>query len=242
MTTPSDIHDPAMIDPTRIQPKPELGANFETKAFPALLFSTKSQIWGDKSASAIEPTVPEYLSQELRKKTGSKDYHCCMFCGFFSQNNQVHNLTDNHLDIREANLRTVDPLCHSWQHLGELGEGNAVIAYLPGLSGQDINHLQRTILIALESADAKLRDDAKKLLNWMASHRDYTKEAWGTDNPSVFASALVRLEENEREKREVAFQDLAVIFNPGLFGSFARLWVRESYGIFVRFPHRNNEC
>ena len=65
-----------------------------------------------------------------------------------------------------------------------------------------------------------------------AGHAAGGTQSGRTANPSAFASALVRLEENEREKREVAFQDLAVIFNPGLFGAYARLWVHESYGIF----------
>lgn len=227
-TNHDDNHDPATVDPDKVQPKPGLGSNFETAAYPALMFSTKCRVWGDKSPNAIEPTGPAYVDQGLRQKTLVKDGHRCMFCGFYSQQNQVHNLTDNHRDIRPENLRTADPLCHGWQHLGELGEGNAAIAYLPGLSGQDANHLQRTIMVALQSDDAVVREDARKLLNWMASHRDYTKDAWGTYDPAVFASALVRLE--DREQRQVVFEDLAVVFNPGPYAQHVSTWVRESYG------------
>lgn len=227
-TNEHDNRDPAAVDLDKVQPKAGLGSNFDTAAYPALMFSTKSRIWGDASPDAIEPTEPEYIRDGGGKKTLAKDGHRCMFCGFYSQKNQVHNLTDNHRDIRPENLRTADPLCHGWQHLGELGEGNAMIAYLPGLSGQDVNHLQRTIMVALQSDDAAVREDAKTLLNWMASHRDYTKDAWGTYDPAVFASALVRHE--DREMRQVVFQDLAVVFNPGPYAQYASTWARESFG------------
>ncbi len=221
-------HDPAAVDLDKVQPKPGLGSNFETVAYPALMFSTKSRVWGDKTPEAIEPTDPAYEGERLRQKTLAKDGHRCMFCGFYSQQNQVHNLTDNHRDIRPENLRTADPLCHGWQHLGELGEGNAVIAYLPGLSGQDANHLQRTIMVALQSDDVNVREDAKKILNWMASHRDYAKDAWGTYEPAAFSSALSRFE--DREARQFVFENLAVVFNPGPYARHASAWARESYG------------
>lgn len=221
--------DPAGVDLEKVSPNPGLGANFETRAQPDLVFSTKARIWGDKTPAAIEPTEPSYLRDDLYRKTLAKDGHRCMFCGFISQNNQVHNLNDNHRDVRPENLRTVDPLCHGWHHLGELGDDGGVIAYLPGLSAQDANHLQRTILVALQAEDAVVQEDARKLLNWMASHRDYTKEAWGTSDPAVFASALARTADDDREKRAVVFQGLAVVFNPTEYGPDVATWIQGAY-------------
>ncbi|MNJ55595.1 hypothetical protein D3C77_510970 [compost metagenome] len=136
-------------------------------------------------------------------------------------------MTDNHQDIREHNLRAVDHLCHGWQHLGELGEGNAVIAYLPGLTGQDVNHLQRTLMVALQSGDELAKSDAKKLLNWLASHFTYTEDAWGTYSPVIFSKALLRQADNDKGRREVVFEDLAVIFNPGPYSQVATTWARD---------------
>lgn len=227
MTTDrNDNHDPATVDPAKVRPKPSLGANFEVPMYPALGFSTKSKVWGDKSPGAIEPTDPAY-TPALRRQILAEGGHRCTFCGFYSERNEVHNLNDIHRDVRPENLRPTDALCHGWQHLGELGEGNAVVAYLPGLSGQDANHLQRTIMVALESDEASLREEAKRLLNWMASHRDYANDAWGTSEPAVFASALVRHE--DRESRAVVFQDLAVVFNPGTFAQHVAAWSQEAY-------------
>ncbi|MBA6105307.1 OTU domain-containing protein [Pseudomonas monteilii] len=219
--------DPAAVDPDKVVPRDGLGTGFETPAYPALYFSTKSQIWGDKSGTEVEPVLREFKSADTKRKTLTRDGHRCLFCGFHSVHNQVHNLTDNHQDIREHNLRAVDHLCHGWQHLGELGEGNAVIAYLPGLSGQDVNHLQRTLMIALQSDDETVRTDAKQLLNWLGSHYTYTDDAWGTYSPAVFAKALLRQNESEKGRRELVFEDLAVVFNPGPYSQVAGLWMRE---------------
>lgn len=226
------MRDPEIIDIASVQPKAGLGANFDSPTYPTLRFSTKCRILGDPSPQAIEPTDPSYVNDGLRQATLTREGHRCVFCGFYSSRNEVHNVNDNHRDMQPENLRSIDSLCHGWQHLGELGNGNAVIAYVPGLRGQDVNHLQRTIMVALQSDDPGLRDDAKTLLNWLASHRDYTTEAWGTHDPRVFGDALVKLNEEAREKREVLFQNLAVIFNPDSYRQQVTTWVGESYRAF----------
>lgn len=229
MTTENiNSHDPAKVNTTEVQPKPGLGSNFERAAYAQLGFSTKARIWGDSSPASTEPVSAEFTVQ-LRQKILRQDGFRCMFCGFYSQRNEIHNVSDNHRDVREHNLRTADPLCHGWQHLGELGDGQAFIAYLPGLNPQDVNHLQRTLMVALDSPDAALKADAKKLLNWLASHRQYTQDAWGTYEPAVFANAMVRFEDNSVEKKSVVFEDLALVFNPGPYSDFAKGWASESY-------------
>jgi hypothetical protein len=223
------------LDFIQTQPKPELGLNFSEAAYPTLLLSTKSRVWGDPFPQAIEPPEFEADHQDLKNNTLAKDSYRCMYCGFYSQRNQIHNLSNNHRDIRPENLRTADPFCHAWQHLGELGEGNAVIAYLPGLSGQDVNHLQRTIMVALQSEDVALQADAKKLLDWLTSHRDYTETAWhGVSDPIVFADALVRLEQADLINREFVLEDLALIFDPVPYRPCITTLKTEAY---VNFPY-----
>jgi hypothetical protein len=206
-----------------------LGQNFDAPPLPALILSTKSRIWGDPSGSAQDPSAPEFAAQNLRQKTLVRDAYRCRYCGFQAESNAVHNLNDNHSDLSEDNLQTADQLCHGWHHLGELGAEDAVIAYLPGLSGQDINHLQRTLMVALQSDDEDARADAKALLNWAASHRDYAKLAWGTHAPATFADAVARLSGAARDARETVFADLALIYHPALFGDIARGWASAEY-------------
>ena len=228
MTSISESHDPASVDVRKVRPAPGLGASFDVVALPALSLSGKARIWGEPDTDAIEPTVPAFIQQDLKRKTLQKESFRCMFCGFQSQDNQVHNLNDNHLDTGPANLRAADPLCHGWQHLGEHGDGKAVLAYLPGLTGQDINHLQRTIMIALQSADAGLQADAHTLLNWLGSHRQYTGQVWGTSEPSVFAEALTRPDGSNPDTRALVFENLALIFNPEPYAHHAAVWATQA--------------
>ncbi|UST77155.1 HNH endonuclease [Pseudomonas siliginis] len=221
-------HDPADVDPEKVVPKEGLGTGLEQTALPALFFSTKSKIWGDKSGNELEPVGRDYKSSGLKNKVMLKDGFRCMFCGFHSSHNQIHSLSDNHRDIREQNLRVADHLCHGWQHLGELGDGNAVVAFLPGLAAQDVNHLQRSIMIALQADDPSVRADAKKILNWLGSHRRYVQDAWGTFAPAVFAQAMVRQDDGDKGVRELVFEDLAIVFNPGPYSQVAALWASES--------------
>ncbi|MFC6478548.1 HNH endonuclease [Pseudomonas asuensis] len=197
MNSQNDPKDPANVSIDQVNPLPGLGASFETTLLSPLLLSSKSRIFGDKSGQALEPV----LSTEQRKEVLKSDSYKCMFCGYHSVENEIHSLSDNHQDDREENLRVADPLCHRWQHLGELSSTDAVMVYLPGLSAQDLNHLQRTIMVALETGDDQIKKDANKILNWLGSHRDYIKEAWGSYEPNVFAEALLRLKEEDKEKR-----------------------------------------
>lgn len=224
---PSPQRDPQRTPEDEPHPDPDLGANFDKPAPPFLTFSTKSRIWGDRSGKAMEPTAAQFAERDLKQQALKKHQYTCRYCGFQSIHNQVHNLNDNHDDLRDENLQPIDPLCHGWQHLGELNGGDAVIAYLPGLSGQDVNHLQRTLLVALHAGDDAMRADAGKLMNWLASHRDYTSGAWGTYEPATFAAALVRQSEQDRDKREIVFSDLALVFNPRRYNEQVAAWARD---------------
>lgn len=207
-------------------------ANGEQSFLPPLTFATKSRVWGDRSGASREPVATAFLAPGLKQSVLAKTDYRCRYCGFASRENEVHNLNDNHDDIRPENLQAVDLLCHGWQHLGELASGDAAIVYLPGLSPPDINHLQRTIMVALESADAEIRSDAKTLLNWLASHRDYAERAWGTHDPAIFADALVRQPLNERDLREIVFDGLGVVFHPSLAVDAIQGWLSEAYAAY----------
>ncbi|RSZ55248.1 HNH endonuclease [Massilia atriviolacea] len=210
-------------------PEESLGQGFDTPLFPSLLISTKSRIWGDAAPGATEPAASGFTATDLRDRALRRDKFRCRFCGFESRNNGIHNANDNHNDIREDNLWTADQLCHGWSHLGELGADDAVVAYLPGLSGQDVNHLQRSMMVALESGDDDERADALALLNWAASHRDYVKQVWGTFSPAAFSDALARLNDEQRGLREIVFHNLALVFHPAPLASHAAKWVAEAY-------------
>lgn len=215
-----------------VAPKAGLGSGLDKPILLPLVFSTKSRVFGDNSATAWEPTFKQFKAK-VKPEVLARDSHRCAFCGYRSDSNDVHHLTDVHLETPLENLCVADRLCHGWHHLGELAEGEAVIAYLPGLTPQDVNHLQRTIMVAMADGDEELKGDAKRLLNWLASHQEYTKYAWGTSSPKVFSNALVRNAAADRSARELVFQGLAVVFNPGPLKDQVTAW---SKGLRVSSP------
>lgn len=152
-----------------------------------------------------------------------------MYCGFEFDLNDLNHINDNHEDDTDGNKGTICGLCHAWCHLGELKPGDAYLCYLPGMSPCDINHLQRAVLVALTSGDNNAVSDALDILNWMASHRDYVTQAWGTDEPATFASAIALQPLEEKELREIVFADLALVVHPRLFKASASAWAAGPY-------------
>ncbi|MES2264676.1 MAG: HNH endonuclease [Pseudomonadota bacterium] len=194
---------------------------------PPLLLSSKSQVWGTSTDSSLEPKFTPESTAPRHVHARSKGE--CMFCGFASTHNEIHNINDNHLDIGPANLGTICALCHRWQHLGQLQAGDAYLCFLPGLAPSDINHLQRTLLVALESNDPAASADALALLNWMASHRNYVQKAWGTYEPATFAVAMLRQPGSEKELREIVFGDMGLVFRPACLAGAVANWSRDAY-------------
>jgi intracellular multiplication protein IcmJ len=209
------------------EPAPQLGANFEHPASAPLGFSTKARVWGDDLGATLDPAAADGWSQPRRTALRNELHHRCMFCGLESQTAEVHNRNDNHRDLRPENLGLADPICHRWQHLGELGKGNAMLVYLPGLSPSDASHLLRTTLAALQARRQATRSEGRKVLNWMASHHIYVDEAWGSSDPAAFASALARSVAEDRDRKGLALCGLALVIHPDTLRDDAALWAQE---------------
>jgi intracellular multiplication protein IcmJ len=214
-----------------VKPHPALGKNFSQRGLAPLSLSTKAVVWGDASGLGLEPLPAEDHTADLRNKVVRQHGNRCMFCGLESLSNEVHNVNHNHRDATPENLRLADAICHRWQHLGELGAGNGVLVYLPQLAARDVSHLLRTVLVGLACGDAAFERDAKTLLNWIASHREYVEIAWGSSNPRVFATALQRLNQAEGGVWEGAsggiFEGLALVINPDVLSKSTAVWASE---------------
>lgn len=193
---------------------------------PPLLLSTASKVW--RRHHGAQPG-PAHQQDAISGTSAGGVNEPCMFCGFNFGRNETHHRNDNHQDVRPENLGAICAVCHSWQHLGDLPSGDAYICYLPGLSPQDASHLMRTLLVALGSEATNARADAHALLNWLASHRIYVQQAWGSCEPAVFASALLRQSAEEKEWREISFGDLALIVSPACIADASASWLNESY-------------
>lgn len=196
-------------------------------ALPVLRFGTKCRIFGDASGAAFEPLDDDWPASardtllELRN-------HRCHYCGLLAANHQVHNLNNNHCDLRQDNLVAACALCHAWRHLDDLPPGAAGIAYLPGLRPQQVNDLQRALAIALHADDADLAADARALLDWLHGRREPVRAAWGSDDPAVFGAALRRLPPHLREHGlahvDAALAGLALVFDASYCDALVPAW------------------
>ncbi|ENV52034.1 hypothetical protein L292_3169 [Acinetobacter junii CIP 107470 = MTCC 11364] len=227
-----------MNEQENVTPNSQLGKNFEEKIFLDLSFSTKAVQYGDKHASALEPVNANFATSayknfdDLKNTVLRKHRNQCAFCGFKSKHNEIHNLNDVHSNIEETNLTVADPVCHAWSHLGEQPKNASYLAYLPDLNPTDINHLQRTLAIALESSDENLKSDAKEILNWLASHRLYVTNVWQSCEPTVFAEVLKKMDDDLHQKKNYVFHDLALIVNPFAYKKYVQTWLSENYRQF----------
>jgi hypothetical protein len=222
-----------MGDRLPVTPEEGLGASFEVAPKQALLFSAASSVAGVALGTHWEPTDELGLAGEtrvdlsaLRHETIQRD-GCCVYCGLRTRTLEMDSVSDLHLDLSPENLVASDPICHGYHHMGQLEDKDARVAYVPGLDVTDVNHLQRVVMAELHGGDEECRADAGVLLRWLASHETYTKKVFGTATPSVFGAVISRVDESARMRREVAFDDLALVYNPKRFENYTSVWRGE---------------
>lgn len=138
----------------------------------------------------------------------------CEYCGYPSGHNTAIHRDGNPLNRDDSNLTVVDPFCRAWRELNTLNADNAVMTILPGISSEDISHLQRTIHIALHSDDPSTREDARQLLDWLTEHKSLAEKRFDTSHPGAFAQALHRTAPSQRHETRVAWRHVAPVLNP----------------------------
>jgi hypothetical protein len=211
----------------------KLAANFAVQPKRALEFSTKARVHGAASGASWESQPTDGQDDvnlvELRELVLRRDAYRCTYCHARSSTLQLDASNDNHSDLSPDNQVAACPLCHGYHHLGELEDGAAAgrVAYLPDLDSSDVNHLQRAIVAQLYGSDDDGKQDARELINWMASHSVYVAEVFGSDDPMVFASALRRVEAAWKTRRVSVFEHLSLIYNPRTMHPHAKVWEAE---------------
>lgn len=220
------LSDPADIQPSGVSPAPILGQNFNTKALSTLRFATQSEIYGHRADSHWGPSAahPQFGGAVLKR-----DREVCQYCGFRHAGNGIHHINNNHTDDSENNLATSCSVCHAYFHLGQMPEGAGYVVYLPGLSRKSVSLLQKAVSVALTSGDATMRAQAKKVLNWLASHKAYVEEACGTSEPQAFALALTKTGEHGELKQDHVFEGLHIAMDPTEVESDAVDWSAGPY-------------
>lgn len=205
-----------------------IGNNFKRPARRQQYLSSKKVVWGREKSDSWKPEFEVEKPPPMSQQAG------CVYCGFSGFGEEVDNLNDNHLDVTPENLAPVDHLCHAWHHLGEIEAGQGLLIFVPGLAPADVVHLQRTIFVALETGSKEQRDEAKALLNWLASHNQYVKDVWGTDQPSHFGMAMTAGNEDPLARQYGALRDVALLLNPSRVSNLVSRWAAENYQVVDR--------
>jgi len=209
------------------QPEPSLAANFATRRFTDIVFSVKRQVWR-KNDEHMEAADTEYKAK--RDSRLAKGQFQCVFCGFRSKHTEIHHSNDNHADNRDENLVIADPLCHGTQHIGQVGsKRHGIFIHVEALPQAELNHLQRTIAVVLETGTDSEKAEASALLQHLASRGELVVREWGSANPSDFANALLRLDSAGFEKRQSAFAGLGLLYRPVRFLEYVGRWAEELY-------------
>ncbi|MFI8742044.1 hypothetical protein ACQKD8_18455 [Pseudomonas sp. NPDC077405] len=219
--------DPADVQPSDVSPQSILGQNFDTKVLATLRFGTQSEIYGCRTESHWGPNAALTPANNVALK---RDNGICQYCGFKYGGNGVHHINNNHTDETEGNLATICCVCHASLHLGQIPEGSGYVCYLPGLSRKTVSLLQKAVGVALRSGDETMRAQAKKILNWLASHKLYVEEACGTSEPKAFALALTKTGEQGELKQDHVFEGLHLAIDPAELEAEADQWGVGPYG------------
>ncbi|PHM37632.1 TraT protein [Xenorhabdus mauleonii] len=170
-----------------------------------LIFSISRHIMGHTISIQQQQKL-----NDIAKKSG----HHCEFCGYESQNNSAIFRDNNPLNTQPNNLSVADPLCQAWRQLDTVTAEAGAIVYLPALNPEDVNHLQRAIVQALDSDDESYQKDAKALLNWLTSYEKPVQQIWGTSHPQAFGEAIKRITDDNRPTLLERWRYLALVLHP----------------------------
>ncbi len=185
-----------------------------------------------------------FRANDARREAADKEYKAvrpgfiersngrCLYCNYSSKrHNEVHHLDDDHHNNAPSNFAIACRACHPYQHIGEpskagdmAGEGlgsKTLLAAIPEVSAQDMNHLQRAIGTAL--LDPIEAHAARAILEHLVEERCRpVKEVWETCLPINFAAALAQLNPQEYQQREASVGHLRIVFNEGVLEQFGR--------------------
>jgi intracellular multiplication protein IcmJ len=146
----------------------------------------------------------------IRQVVLSRDGHTCQAqgCGFVSKPKQnslstwleVHHVNDDHADNRPENLVTLCALCHAVFHIGLAGVDNrGCLIMAPHISQADLNHLARTLFMAMLGDEPALRDTARADYDKLLAARNMVEATFGAgmSNPSVLGALLLTLSDEQ---------------------------------------------
>ncbi len=145
----------------------------------------------DAKGTVSKNSVP---SKGQFEKTLGRDSFSCRCCGFTSPKYQ-RVLSVSALSSGKGggeDFVAVCSFCELTATLDRAGQTAAgYVIWLPELSQGDLNHVMHALYIARESAHAELSKAASRTLDVLTARRAEAKKRLGTDDPLIFATALL---------------------------------------------------
>ncbi len=133
-------------------------------------------------------------SKSQFEKTLGRDSFSCRCCGFFSKKYQ-RVLPMNALSSGKGggeDFVTICSFCELTATLDRAGQtGAGYLIWLPEISQGELNHVMHALYVARESACAELSKAASRTLDVLTARRAEAKKRLGTDDPLIFATALL---------------------------------------------------
>ena len=190
-----------------------------------LVLSIKRGVW---RRDDLQSESADREFRDVRPRVMARDGSRCAACGLPSEIQDVHHIDDDHGNNTLENLATADPLCHGVHHIGQVGIANeGRIVFMPELSQEDLNHLQRTCFIVLDVGDKQQKAVAMTILKRIIERSKVVeKSPWGTSSPLDFAVALKELGDAEYGQRDLSFQGLRLAYHPKRFARYLPAWVK----------------
>lgn len=164
----------------------------------------------------------------LRNPALERARYKCVCCGLESSpvgnrpsSLQVHHADDDHANNAPENLQIHCDLDHAVHHIGcdapsdggHPGWASQMrMAYIPALSSEDVNLLQRAIGAAL--AEPALSQVAQKMMSLLSVLTLPVRDVYGSYHAKDFAAAMAAVTDVQYEDRKV--DGLRVLFHPNL--------------------------
>lgn len=171
--------------------------------------------------------------KEVRDSILSRDAHTCYYCGFKAQKwQEIHHLNDDHSDFSTNNLTTVCALCHQCYHLGLAGStGGGEVIWLPELTQVQLNHLVRSIFVAMVDESGPLFSSANSFYGSLQSRAIFMEQnfAAGASDPASLGQVLLKMKKDEYEKRSEFLKNIRLLPKEARFGPQIKYWADVVY-------------
>ena len=171
--------------------------------------------------------------KEVRQKVLARDNFTCVFCDFKSQKwQEIHHLNDDHTDFSLDNLATACPFCHQCFHLGLAGStAGGLLIWLPEMTQIELNHLSRSLFVAMRDDKSKIYAAASGLYMSMESRGVFMDQhfAAGASDPGVLGQAFLKMKPENYSKRSEYLKNIRLLPQRARFEPQVKYWAETIF-------------